>query len=363
MAAQQDSRDAGNSHERETTESEHASSTSDFVARATAKYAQKQYREAAELYSQATELQAEEHGEMSPLNADLLFCYGRCLYHVAIQNSDVLGSKVVKEAPSEPRSSERDAPGAVSGSLSKAAPTNGQSLHDNDARPKGQAANLQFIGDENYVDSDEDPEGDVAPSDHAEEEDDFSNAFEILDLARVLLSKSLQETATPQSSGDHREDDNKTTRLKERLADTYDLQAEISLEGEQFPSAVRDLQAALDIRTQIYPSHSNIVAETHYKLSLALEFVSASPTQAEAGIGNAEHTGPSAGHHLRKEAIEHMEAAITSCTLRIAREEDRLAASLAHAQSGTAAKNSLREEIDDVKDMVREMKQRVRRAQ
>ena len=66
----------------------------DLNAQATLKYSVKDYDAAAELYSEATELQAELNGEMSSLNAELLYKYGRCLYHVAVKNSDVLGLKV-----------------------------------------------------------------------------------------------------------------------------------------------------------------------------------------------------------------------------------------------------------------------------
>ena len=69
----------------------------DLKAQATLKYSVKDYDVAAELYSQATELQAELNGEMSAQNADLLYAYGRCLYHFAVKNSDVLGSKVAGE--------------------------------------------------------------------------------------------------------------------------------------------------------------------------------------------------------------------------------------------------------------------------
>lgn len=69
----------------------------DLKARATLKYSIKDYDAAAELYSEATELQAELNGEMSSLNADLLYKYGRCLFHVAVKNSDVLGLQVAGE--------------------------------------------------------------------------------------------------------------------------------------------------------------------------------------------------------------------------------------------------------------------------
>ena len=63
-------------------------------AQGTLKYNVKDYDAAAEFFSQATELQAEIYGEMASQNADLLYDYGRCLYHVAVANNDVLGSKV-----------------------------------------------------------------------------------------------------------------------------------------------------------------------------------------------------------------------------------------------------------------------------
>ena len=74
----------------------------DLRAQATLKYSVKDYDAAAELYSQATELQAELNGEMSAQNADLLYAYGRCLYHCAVKSSDVLGSKVAGERQEEP---------------------------------------------------------------------------------------------------------------------------------------------------------------------------------------------------------------------------------------------------------------------
>ena len=365
MADNQEHQNPGDSRDQRAPELGNVTSVDDLVARATAKYAQKEYREAAELYSQATETQAEKNGEMSPLNADLLFCYGRCLFHVAIEHSDVLGSKVAREAQGELSSSKGDKSRGGPSAFSNAAPKEDAPLHRLDTQPQGQSANLRFIGDDDYTNSDEDQEGGAAPSEHAEEEDDFSNAFEILDLARVLLSRSLQEVPGSEDSlGQGEEHDTKVSRLKERLADTYDLQGEISLEGEQFSTAVRDLKAALDLRVELYPPYSNLVAETHFKLSLALEFASAAHSQGEAANGNSEQPGPSnSNDSLRKEAIEHTEAAIASCNLRISREEARLTGSSSENHPGTETTKGLRGEIADVKDMVREMKQRVRRAQ
>src|ERR1700754_2826600 len=62
----------------------------ELIAKATAEYAVKHYSEAAELYSQATELQSELNGEMAIENADLYFSYGKCLFFLAQQSSNVL---------------------------------------------------------------------------------------------------------------------------------------------------------------------------------------------------------------------------------------------------------------------------------
>jgi hypothetical protein len=59
-------------------------------------------------------------------------------------------------------------------------------------------------------------------------------AFEVLDLARVLFTKKLQ---SPEQEADDKGkgigDSPMTKHVKERLADTHDLLAEISLENER----------------------------------------------------------------------------------------------------------------------------------
>lgn len=66
-------------------------SLADLCAKATALYAQKKYEDAADIFSRATEMQAEMNGEMNPKNAEILFLYGRALYKVGQSKSDVLG--------------------------------------------------------------------------------------------------------------------------------------------------------------------------------------------------------------------------------------------------------------------------------
>jgi len=340
---------------------------SDLKAQATLKYSVKDYNTAAELYSKATELQAEINGEMSPDNADLLYAYGRCLYHVAVKNSEVLGSKVAgqqrEEKPKKPPRRKRDSPvgiGAPDEQDTRVADevvTKVVEEKDGPVNPldKDGKPYFQFTGDENWVTDDEEEDEEAEGEDEeGDEEDDFVNAYEVLDLARVLLVKRIEadEGANGKSKG--KRDSEETQRLNERLADTYDLQAEISLEGERFPAAVVDLKSALELKERLYQQDSSILAEAHYKLSLALEF--SSVTQQKNENGEVEGgTTAQVDDAMREEAAVEMEAAIASCQMRIKREE----AKLQETNGDAGHSKTTREQIDEVKDMVRDMEQRV----
>lgn len=345
----------------------------DLTAQATLKYSIKDYNAAAELYSQATELQAELNGEMSSQNADLLYAYGRCLYHVAVRNSDVLGSKVAGEkreegakkpgsqiqkkgkTVSEVEDSRKRADQEI---ITKVVETkdeeNGARENKEEIRPY-----FQFTGDENFDISDEEEDGverngeDGAPE---EEEDDFVNAYEVLDLARVLLLRRLEEAEVGKAKANIADEAQPTVQLKERLADTYDLQAEISLEGERFPSAVVDLKAAVALKEELFPQESSLIAEAHYKLSLALEF--SSVTQQKDDNGKAEAGGEAyVDEIIREEAAKEMEAAIASCKLRIKQEEARLGSNV--SSNDLRGKSKVTgDDINEVKEMVKDMEQR-----
>lgn len=356
-----------------------------FTAEATAKYAIKDYDAAAESFSQATELQARINGEMSPQNADLLYVYGRCLYHLALRNSDVLGPKVAGEAQAE----ESKASGSKkqSNQSKSAAPadepatgeasSNGTDVKNNGAHEDssfgGKQPLFQFTGDENFDDSDDEdelasggPNGKEGGEAEEDPEDDFANAYEVLDLARILLLKRIEELHDQEGvlggkgKGKANTSSEAMHQLKERLADTHDLQAEISLEGERFPAAVTDLKAALDLKKELFPESSSLVAEAHYKLSLALEFSSVTRQKDPEGGENEENQVQQVDVAMREEAANEMEAAIQSCKLRIQVELARLSSGGEDKGGGQyGGKKVTKVDIDDVKDMVEEMEQRV----
>ena len=347
----------------------------DLTAQAILKYSVKDYNAAAELYSKATELQAEINGEMSSQNADLLYAYGRCLYHVAVKNSDVLGSKVAggkreevtkksgkrKKDKGKPEDRADDQNSKIAEEVVTVVIEEKDGLIQAEKEPdKGSKPYFQFAGDENFDTSDEEGKGvkqDGGDAEEADEEDDFVNAYEVLDLARVLLLKKLEEIENRGGRGKETDESQEVQQLKERLADTYDLQAEISLEGEMFPTAVLDFKSALKLKKGLFPQESSLLAEAHYKLSLALEFTSVTQQKNENGeveTGKEAHVDQA----MREEAAQEMEAAVASCKLRIKNEEAKLL-DPSQANEDAGKPKVTKADVDDVKEMVKEMGQRV----
>jgi HAT1-interacting factor 1 len=308
----------------------------ELITSANLQYSLKNYESAAEVYSKAAECQAAERGDMAPDNAELLFLYGRCLYKVAVANSDVLGGQVAGEAPKRGgQGSSRDA---------------GDAKADAKAGPEGRAPFIAVGG----VDTDSEDE-DTDDEAEQEQEDDFATAYEVLDLSRVLFEKKLELLET---------DDQPAAQLTpevrhamDRLADTHDLQAEISLENERFADAVSDAQSTLRLRVRIEAPDSELIAEAYYKLALAQEFTYFTAFR-EAKEAEQQPNGSAAAApvdtKLLYDAIENLVHAIETCELRVKNEQ----AAIASLSAQDAAARKLK--ITDVKEIVVDMNTRVR---
>ena len=345
--------------------------------KASTQYALRNYSEAADLYSEACQLQDEINGEMSPENAELLFLYGRALYKVAIAKSDVLGGKVAAEKKKEAPKSKAATSAGTGASEDKLAGEVVEAMVEEKDAPQTSAnadktvenqAYFQITGMENWDEEDEDEEGEDGADAEAEEEeeDEFVTAFEILDMARVLLEKqlaSLKEMVEPNESSDKGKGKaeavamgDKERHVKERLSDIHDLEAEIALEGERFLDAIPDTRAALALKKEIYEEDNNLVAEAYFKLSLALEFAAMTKIrEAQAQDGeSAKVSADDVDETLRQEAKEQQEHAIASCNLRLLREEKAL-----QFLTGEEKEKQVKS-IADVKEIIEEMETRVR---
>ncbi|KAK4104628.1 hypothetical protein N658DRAFT_504226 [Parathielavia hyrcaniae] len=375
-------------------------SLADLSAKAGALYARKQYEEAAEVYAQAAEMQAEMNGEMNPENAEVLFLYGRTLFKVGQRKSDVLGGKApeAKKTPKpKPAKSSNPANGnapATAGSKNGAAEVAGSSAatiaetenqlnrfvgeaaaqgakkQETEApMPEQKKSMFHFEGDENFVDSEEEEEDEEGEGEEEEEEDDLGVAFEVLDLARVLFTKHLEvvqaKVETQQGKGkevaEPGSDSPVIKHIKERLADTHDLLAEISLENERYPNAITDCRASLQYKQELYPFESEVIAEAHFKLSLALEFASvtkSSDDDTDTAAASSKEGGGGGDDKmdqvLRDEAASALEAAINSTQLKLQTKEVELAT--LHSPDDNEA---TRRQIADVKEVLADMEQRL----
>ncbi|KAI9045117.1 SHNi-TPR domain-containing protein [Aspergillus affinis] len=336
-----------------------------LIERAAAKDALKDFDSAAEIYSEATELQARLNGELSLDNADLLYAYGKALYNVAVSKSDVLGSKVAGDAqpqpsnaPAQNTSSSKSTTGddnPIQKAIASGLTPTGAAGENAQSASIGSKSLFQFTGDENFDDSDSEEE-DNKEEDGADdgEDDDFANAFEVLDLARILYHKKL--TIDDESGKGKSADLSPNIRhLKERLADTYDLQAEISLEAERFMDAVADLKTALDLRKALFAMEDPSIAECHYKLSLALEFGSVQKADTDPEGDSNDQRGK-VDEEMRKDAVFHMEKAIESCRVRMTLEQTKLEREGSGDEDKTTA---MKRKIANVKEIIGDMEQRL----
>jgi HAT1-interacting factor 1 len=289
-------------------------------------YSLKNFSAAAESYAYASEIQAELNGDMAPENAELLFYYGRALYKVAMSKTDVLGNKVAQEEKKKPKAK----PEAGEGSSASA---NGATKKEEttDSKPY-----FQLTGDENWDDSEEEEDAEDGEGE-APEDDDFQNAYETFEMARVCYEKQLEalEAGDGADKGKGKAEVSPQARsIKEKIADCHGFLAEISLENERFQDAVFDARKALALQEELHSVEHENVSEAHYWLSLSLELASVHKVRedqtGQVGDG-ANSTDATNGaeeqeinYELRDEAAKHTELAIASVEARLKKEKTAL---------------------------------------
>ena len=125
----------------------------------------------------------------------------------------------------------------------------------------------------------------------------------------------------------------------------------------RFPQAVEDFRSSLAYKQELHPKESEIIAEAHFKLSLALEFASITTTQDE----NEENTTgavkeTAVDEAMREDAAKQLELAIESTKLKLHNKEVDLASTSIPEENDTT-----RQQIADVKEIIADMEQRVSR--
>ncbi|GJC89171.1 NASP-related protein sim3 [Colletotrichum liriopes] len=323
----------------------------DLSAKGTALYAKKQYEDAAECFTKAAELQDEINGEMHPKNAEILFLYGRSVFKVGQSKSDVLGGKASGEkkvekpktkapkkaaaeaAPTDPPAESEAQRITEEGVAIVAGEAGGAKTEDKSEEKKPL---FQFTGDENFDDESDDEEAEGEGEEEEEEEDDLAVAFGVLDMARVLYSRQLEQLEKKEPNGKAQEQvDGDKLSIKH---------------PHRYPDAIEDSRKSLNYKKDLYTDDSEIIAEAHFKLSLALEFASVTTTQEE---GEQAESKPF-DEKLREEAANELEAAIHSTKLKLQNKEVELA-TMASPEDNEVTRAT----ITDVKDMIADMEQRL----
>jgi len=123
----------------------------------------------------------------------------------------------------------------------------------------------------------------------------------------------------------------------------------------RYPNAIVDSRQSLKFKKELYPPESEIVAEAHFKLSLALEFASITSSGDDEENDSSKAAGPKpVDEGLREEAATELEAAIESTKLKLQKKEVDLV--VMHSPED----NELtRKQIAEVKDVIADMEQRV----
>nr|ADE10090.1 SHNi TPR [Tremella fuciformis] len=183
-------------------------------------------------------------GEFDPAMAPLLLSYGKALFELAVSTQGALGKEELdKQAGAEVSQIEDESSGNLVESAEFEPEAEGEPSAE-DAAPEAGAP---------------EPEGgEEGGEDVDEPEDDYNAAWEVLDVARTIYSKIVEDGGS---------DDDKLN-----LAECYISLGDVSCETENFSQAVQDYTSALALKEPLLASSSRALASVHYQLASVLEF-------------------------------------------------------------------------------------------
>jgi HAT1-interacting factor 1 len=118
----------------------------------------------------------------------------------------------------------------------------------------------------------------------------------------------------------------------------------------RYPNAIQDCRASLKYKQELYLFESEVIAEAHFKLSLALEFASVTHMEEE---GQQSEQKPF-DEDLREEAARELELAIGSTKQKLQNKEVDLA-----TMASPEDNDITRQQIVEVKEIIADMEARV----
>lgn len=243
-------------------------------------YVIRNYSSAVQALSLASELLVAKHGESHDSLGEVYLYYGKALLELSREEAEPLGDAVTKKLDDESESGDDVDTAEEEGETCQETVEEAKTVNGETAKEPGEKK------------TEEEPSGsgeakektDGESTEEKEEEEDPSDlqvAWEVLELAKLIYT--------------NRGDDGKN-----KLAETLVVLGEVSLESENFESAVADIKQGLEIMKSIPNIDDRILAETHYKLGIALS----TNSQMEEAIENF-----TASLQLLKDRIKTLEEA------------------------------------------------------
>merc|ERR1711864_38849 len=283
--------------------------------------------EAVSTLALACDLLAKQFGETHVECAEAYFYYGKSLLEMSRLESGVLGNALegVPEGDETADDSQFEDPekmtaeekSEVDSKVKEALDFNYQTCEVELEKAEAAALEAESMEDEetsqegddeaNSQEGDEAMEEEAAPvvekveapftEEKSGDDEDPSNleqAWEMLELAKVLYTKQMESAA-----------EDKKFELGRRICEIFLHLGEVSLENENYDQAVEDLSQCLTKRQASLPSDSRSIAETHYQLGVAKAF-SGNIEEAETSLNSAVSVLETS-ENLKKEISELQE--------------------------------------------------------
>lgn len=200
------------------------------------------YPTAVQALSLASELLAAQHGDKHDSLGDVYLYYGKALLELSREEAEPLGDAVTKTIEDDSDSEEAEVPDEETGENKpeEAKIANGNANGDV----------VEENGEPGTSSGEKKPDGE-STEETEEEPSDLQVAWEVLELAKIIY-------------------ENRGESGKKKLAETLVVLGEVSLESENFESAVNDIKRGLEILRELAETNERVLAETHYKLGIAL---------------------------------------------------------------------------------------------
>lgn len=120
---------------------------------------------------------------------------------------------------------------------------------------------FHFGGDGDLSEGEDDEEEGEGEGEEDEKEDDYSNAFQTLEIARVIYERAEGADA------------------QRKLVEIHKLQGDVMTEDEQFGEAIKSYEQALEILEKVAEPHDRSLAELYMLIALSFDLTQ-EPKQA-----------------------------------------------------------------------------------